>query len=101
MKLQLLRTAREAVSEVRDSFAGESFAIVDLDGRSGTRLLLQTAAGTLPVIAITGRQWRWVTSMLRHHRIGATISKPVTMEALQAALARIHDFHLMSDFSGN
>ena len=47
----------------------------------------------LPVVAVTDRPRSWVQSMLRNHRIVATVSKPVSPESLKEAVFRIRDFH--------
>ncbi|MEA3213521.1 MAG: hypothetical protein QOE70_6578 [Chthoniobacter sp.] len=88
-KLHCVKTSREAVSMVMDGTGSQDLAVVDLDLRVGGRALLKTAGGSLPVIAITGKARPWLSSMLRHRRIGATLTKPVSSESLRDALQRV------------
>lgn len=84
--LQHLRSSREAIGFVFDACARESVAIVDLDTSAGARRLLTTVSGLFPVIAVAEAGNPWVAWMVRHRRIAATLSKPVSSEALEAAL---------------
>jgi len=88
---QHLRTGQEALEMGFDACAEECVAIVDLDTHSGMRYVIRTVSGLLPVIAVsTGQRKPWVSSMLRHHRIVASLSKPLSHAALRAALDRVH-----------
>lgn len=88
-QLQCARTGRDAMSMVLDRAPGDELAVVDLDVPAGGRTLLRTASGALPVIAITEREKPWLTAMVHHRRIGATVTKPVSPEKLRAAFARV------------
>jgi DNA-binding response OmpR family regulator len=88
-KLNCARTSHEAVSLMLDSSSEEALAVVDLDLPEGGRALLSTIGGALPVIAIASREKPWLTSMLEHHRVGATILKPVSVEKFRVALDHV------------
>ena len=90
--LQHLKTFGDAMCVILDAYAGESFAVVDFD-TTPSHLLLATASGVLPVIAVSKEAKPWLRSMLQHRRIGATLSKPISREALRNAFRRIRDFH--------
>jgi hypothetical protein len=90
--LRHLKTNGDAMCGVLDAFASDSFAILDLDTKTGSRALLNTAAGHLPVIVVTNEAKPWLSSMLRHRRIGATLSKPVSIDALKQAFLHIRHF---------
>ena len=83
-----LRTAGEAMEMVFDACAEESVAIVDLETDSGMRRVITTVSGLLPAIVISTGPKPWVDSMLRHHRLVATLPKPVSAVALKEALHR-------------
>lgn len=61
-------------------FWHNDLAIVDVDLHDGARALLTTAGGALPVIAIAGKERPRLSSTVRHLRIGATLTKPVSPE---------------------
>ncbi len=88
-ELNCAHNGRDAVSMMLDSCDDEALAVVDLDLPEGGRALLRTASGALPVIAIARREEPWLISMLQHHRLGATILKPVSVEKLRVALDRV------------
>jgi DNA-binding response OmpR family regulator len=88
-QLQTARTGQDALSLVMDRAPGDELAVVDLDVPAGGRALLRTASGVLPVIAIAWREKPWLSAMVRHRRVGATVNKPVSPEKLRAALARV------------
>lgn len=88
-EFQCIKTTREAVSMLMDGTLNQNLAIVDLDLREGARSLLSTAGGALPVIAITAKTNPWLSSMQRHHRIEATLTKPVSPENLRDAFERV------------
>lgn len=79
----------QAISMLIDRGSENAVAVVDLDLPHGGRSLLRTAGGTLPVIAITGHESAWLDGMLHHHRIAATLRKPVEVEALRGAMQRL------------
>jgi len=91
--LQLLQNNREATCTAFDSWPGDTFAIVDLDAKFGSRSMVNTVAGLVPVIAVTTNTNRWLQSLLRHHRVLAAMSKPVSPDALKKVVCRIRDFH--------
>lgn len=91
--LQLLKTSQDATCTAFDAWARETFAIVDVDAGFGSRSMINTIAGLVPVIAVTGKPKPWLHSMLLHHRIAAEISKPVSPETLKQAVFRMRDFH--------
>lgn len=99
--LQHLQTFADAMCAMLDAYPNESFAIVDLDTKAGPRLLLTTASGVVPVIAVAREAKPWLLSMLQHRRIGASLSKPVSREALRDACTRIRNFHLVDCHSVN
>ena len=92
-ELRQAKTNVDAMCAVFDAWPGESFMIVDLDGHTGGRCLLNTAGGRLPVIAICKKNKPWLASMLKHRLIGATLTKPVSPAALTEAFDRIRHFH--------
>ena len=57
------------------------------------RSLAKADAGLLPVIALTSREKPWLTALLRHHRIGASVRKPVTSDVLHEAFRQIGELH--------
>ena len=87
--LQLSRDSADATCQAFDVCAQESFAILDVDALFGTRSMLNTVAGLVPVIAVTSGSKPWLDAMLRHHRIQAAVSKPVSAEALREIIGRL------------
>jgi len=92
-RLNCVKTSREALSivmdEAMDGFFDEDMVLVDLDLAGGCRALLRTAGGSLPVIAMAGKEKPWLSGMLRHQCIQATLTKPVSLGALSAAFDRV------------
>jgi DNA-binding response OmpR family regulator len=88
-EFQCVKTTRDAVSMLMDGSLNQNLAIVDLDLHEGGRSLLSTAGGALPVIAITAKTNPWLASMQRHHRIGATLTKPISPEKLRDAFEHV------------
>lgn len=88
-ELKPIRTSREVVSMLMDGTLNRSLAVVDLDLRDGARGLLNTVGGTVPVIAITRKVGPWLASMLNHHRVEATLTKPVSLEGMSEAVERV------------
>jgi CheY-like chemotaxis protein len=99
--LKCVKTSREALSMVMDGSWSHDLAVVDLDMHDGGRALLTTAGGALPVIAISGTAKPWLSSMLRHRRIGATLTKPVSPEKLRAAVLRVRSVASIEEQRGN
>jgi hypothetical protein len=91
--LQLLDSSRDATCGAFDASAAEAFAIVDLDARFSTHSMFNTIAGLLPVVALTGKRKPWLQAMVRRHRVGLSLTKPITHEALRAAFQRMEGFH--------
>lgn len=91
--LDCARTRREAlcllVEDGAPPSARRDLAVVDLDLCPGGRTLLSEIRDVLPIIAITSKPRRWLSSLLRRHRIGATLAKPVSPEALREAFRRV------------
>jgi hypothetical protein len=92
-ELRQAKTNVDAMCAVFDAWPGEAFIVVDLDGHSGRRCLLNTAVGRMPVIAICKKNKPWLASMLKHRRIGATLTKPVSPTALMEAFDSVRHFH--------
>ena len=90
---QLLKNSPDATCLAFDSSARETLAIVDVDAAFGSRCMINTIAGLVPVIAVTGKPKSWLHAMLRHHRIVAEVSKPVSPETLKQAVFRMREFH--------
>ena len=90
-EIELFQSSREAMSTVISGCGGEEFAIVDLEAGPGGRRLLETAAGSLPVLAITAKESPWLSSMLRRHRIGAALVKPFSPKQLREAFGRVRE----------
>lgn len=88
-QIELLRSSSAAMSVMIDGCGDERFAIVDLEGRHGRRLL-ETAGGLLPVLALSRKPSRWLSSMVRRHRIGVSLVKPFTAPQLHEAWQRAH-----------
>lgn len=88
-KLHCVRTSREGVSMVMDGAWNHDLVVVDTDLHDGGRALLTTAGGALPVIAIAGKNRPRLSSMVRHRRIGATLTKPGSPEKLRDASRRV------------
>ena len=91
--LQLLNSSRDATCGAFDASSTDAFAIVDLDAQFSTHSMFNTIAGLLPVVALTRKRKPWLQAMLRRHRVGVSLTKPVTHEALRAAFQRIEGFH--------
>lgn len=91
--LKCAKTTQEAIGLLlggsADHTAPQKLVVVDLDVRDGGRTLLRTAAGMLPVIAITAKVKPWLSSLEQHHRVGATLTKPLSPEKLRDALREI------------
>ena len=101
-ELNCVKTSREAVSMVMDGSWSHDVMVVDMDLPEGGRMLLRTAGGTLPVIAIAGSKPKpWLSSMLRHRRIGATVTKPVSPEKLRDAFQRVRSISGIEAQRGN
>lgn len=99
--LQFVRNSREATGTAFDSLARETLVIVDVDSEFGSHCTINTIAGLVPVIAVIGKPHPWVESLLRHHRIVAEVSKPVSPESLKAAIFRSRAFYESeTQFSG-
>jgi len=99
--LRFVRNSREATGAAFDSLARETLVIVDVDAGFGSRSMINTIAGLVPVIAVTGKPNSWVKSMRRHRRIVAEISKPVSLESLKEAIFRSRGFYeSKTQFSG-
>ena len=88
-ELKCVKSSQEAVSMILDGELDHHFAVVDLDLPEGGHGLIRTIGGALPVIAISSKAQPWLTSMVRHRRVGATITKPVSSEKLWNAFRRI------------
>lgn len=86
-ELQCAKTTQEAigmfVGREADFTPDQKLAVVDLDVPEGARTLVRTAGGVLPVIAIASKSSPWLDSLERHHRVSATLLKPVTPEKLR------------------
>ena len=65
----------------------------DGSSRFGTRSMFNTIAGLLPVIAVTRKRQPWLQGMVRRHRVEASMTKPISREALRHAFQRIEKFH--------
>ncbi len=89
--LQIISNSDEATDSVFDTSRYETFAIVDADAQFGSRWMMRTIAGLVPVIAVTEKPSPWLCSMLRRHRIHAQISRPVSPDKLKKAVCRIRD----------
>ncbi len=94
------RTSREAVSMLMDGAWNQDLAVVDVDLPEGGRALVTSAGGWLPVIAISGKAKPWLTSMVRHRRIGASLSKPLSLEKLRDAFRRVRSSAVTGAASG-
>jgi len=92
-ELNCVRTSREVQSIVTDGaldgFWNQDLAVVDLDLDGAGRTLLRTAGGALPVIAVTSQSKPWLSAMLRHKRIRAALTKPVSLDTLSDAFKRV------------
>jgi DNA-binding NtrC family response regulator len=92
-ELECARTRRDALCLVVQDTANHApkceLVVVDLDWREGGHTLLTDVRGVLPVIAISSKPKHWLSSMLRRHRIGAMLAKPVSPEALREAFLRV------------
>lgn len=101
-QLRHLKSNQDAMCIVADAYASESVVIVDLDGHSGRRSLLNTAGGLLAVITVSKEEKPWLKSMLRRKRIAASLAKPLQLAALAAALNSVEAFAFGAPaFSGN
>jgi hypothetical protein len=99
--LQFVGNSREATGTAFDSLARETLVIVDVDSEFASHCMINTIAGLVPVIAVIGKPHPWVESMLRHHRIVAEISKPVSPASLKEAISRSRAFYESeTQFSG-
>jgi DNA-binding response OmpR family regulator len=90
-EIKVFQNSREAMSIVLNGCCTKEFAIVDLEAGPSRRTLLETAAGTLPVLAITAKDSPWLSSMLRRRRIGATLVKPFSTEEWREAFRRVRE----------
>jgi len=92
-QLSCAKTTQEAISmltgEDLDHSISKKLVVVDLDVCGGSRTLLRTASGMLPVIALTSKDSPWLSSLKRHHRIGATLMKPVNPDELRSAFRNV------------
>lgn len=88
-RLHLSKDSSEATALAFDSSPVGTIAIIDLDASCGTRHVVHTVAGLLPVIAVAEKPHPWVQEMVRHRRIRATLAKPVSPEALRNLLGRL------------
>lgn len=92
-QLSCARTTKEAVrmlaGEDADHSTSKKLVVVDLDVSGGSRTLLRTAGGMLPVIAVTSKDSPWLVSLKRHHRVGAMLIKPVDLEELRRAFSNV------------
>lgn len=92
-QLSCAKTTKEAVrmlaGEDADHSTSKKLVVVDLDISGGSRTLLRTAGGMLPVIAVTSKDSPWLVSLKRHHRVGATLVKPVQPDELRRAFRNV------------
>jgi len=100
-RLRHLQTIGDAICGMLDANGSENFAIVDVDTKAGNRSVLNTASGMMPVITLSKQAKPWLTTMLRHRRIGAALAKPVTRTALAEAFQRIRAFRTVNSRWGN
>lgn len=99
-QLSCARTTKEAVKmlagEDTDHSTSKKLVVVDLDVSGGSRTLLRTAGGMLPVIAVTSKDSPWLVSLKRHHRVGATLVKPVKLDELSRAFRNVGNISCQS-----
>ena len=81
-ELNYVKSSRDVASMVMDGKLQYDFAVFDLDTNEGGRALLRTMGGALPVIAVTGKSNAWLSSMLRHRRVTAALTKPISPQIL-------------------